>query len=103
MSIEFCKCGGMLIPQGDKVRCRSCNSVIDKKMEPVKMTTKQEKKETIVIENNEPDLPKTDKECPNCFKNVKAFFWMIQTRSSDEPPTQFFKCANCKHVWREYK
>ena len=31
----------------------------------------------------------------------EAYYWLIQTRSADEPPTQFFKCVKCKHTWRD--
>lgn len=102
MEIEFCKCGGMLIPAGvDLLRCRSCNAEVHKRLDN-KITTITKKEDIIVIENNEPDLPKTDKECPKC-KRREAYWWLIQTRSSDEPPTQFFRCVGCRYVWREYK
>ena len=32
----------------------------------------------------------------------KSYFWMMQTRGSDEPETKFYKCEKCKHVWRDY-
>ena len=28
--------------------------------------------------------------------------WMFQTRSADEPTTQFFRCTKCKTTWRNY-
>ena len=101
MQIDFCECGGMLVPDGDKVKCRTCGKLSDKKVD-AKITTKQEKKETLVFENNEPDLPKTEKVCEKCGHR-EAYYWLIQTRSSDEPPTQFFRCTKCRYVWREYK
>ncbi|MBI2578600.1 MAG: transcription factor S [Candidatus Aenigmarchaeota archaeon] len=102
MDIEFCGCGGMLAPAGKGLlRCRSCGKELEKKFHG-KITAKSEKKEIVVIEDNAPDLPTTDKECPKC-KHGKAYWWLIQTRSADEPPTQFFRCIKCRHVWREYK
>ncbi len=93
MDIEFCECGGVLVPVKEGLRrCGSCGRV----------TGESKKEEIVVIENNEPSLPVMDKECPRCYHN-KAYYWLIQTRSSDEPPTQFFRCTECKHVWREYK
>lgn len=39
--------------------------------------------------------------CPKCSHD-EAFFWMLQTRAADEPPTRFYRCAKCGHTWREY-
>jgi transcription factor S len=46
-------------------------------------------------------LPTTKIECPKC-KNDEAFWWFLQTRSGDEPPTQFYRCVKCNHTWRSY-
>lgn len=46
-------------------------------------------------------LPTTKIECPKCGHN-EAFWWFLQTRSGDEPPTQFYRCAKCSHTWRSY-
>ncbi|MDG7036771.1 MAG: transcription factor S [Nitrososphaerota archaeon] len=51
-------------------------------------------------ENVDP-LPTIDIVCPKCG-NKKAYWWMLQTRSADEPPTQFFKCTKCGYTWRQY-
>ncbi|HIG97225.1 MAG TPA: transcription factor S [Candidatus Aenigmarchaeota archaeon] len=99
--MEFCECGGMLIPSGSSSVCRNCGKKTNKKVD-VRITTKKEQENIVVIEDNKPDLPKTNKECKKCKNNV-AYYWLIQTRSADEPPTQFFKCTKCKHTWREYK
>lgn len=39
--------------------------------------------------------------CPKCG-HEEAFFWMMQTRAADEPPTRFYKCTKCGYTWREY-
>ncbi len=39
-------------------------------------------------------------ECQNCG-NKEAYWWMVQTRGADESPTQFFRCPQCNHTWRE--
>ena len=104
MDIEFCDCGGMLIPTGNKARCRSCGKTVEKKID-VRVISKAEKNDIAVVEDNTPDrLPDTLKTCPKCG-NERAYWWLIQTRASDEPPTQFFRCTKekCKHTWREYK
>jgi transcription factor S len=46
-------------------------------------------------------LPTTKIECPKCGHN-EAFWWFLQTRSGDEPPTQFYRCVKCNHTWRSY-
>ncbi len=46
-------------------------------------------------------LPKTRAICPKCGY-TEAYYWLVQTRAADEPPTRFFKCVRCGHVWREY-
>ena len=103
--IEFCgKCGSLMTPVKDGLKCRKCGHEIRKKAE-AKLVSRASKEEMITIDDNAPDhLPITDKECEQCG-NKTAYYWLIQTRSSDEPPTQFFKCTNekCKFVWREYK
>jgi DNA-directed RNA polymerase subunit M len=104
MQVVFCQCGSIMVPEApDRLRCRSCGKSVMSKME-ARMTEKAAHKEIEVIEDDSPDLPKTDKECLKCG-NHEAWYWLIQTRAGDEPPTQFFKCTNerCKHVWREYK
>lgn len=101
MDIDFCECGGMMVPAGSKARCRSCGREINKKIE-AKVVSQAEKKEMLVFENNDPDMPTIEKECEKCGNN-RAFFQVIQTRSSDEPPTRFFRCTKCRHTWREYQ
>ena len=63
-------------------------------------------KETIIVKDGgeaggEP-LPVTKAECKKCG-NTRAFYWMMQTRSADEPSTRFYRCTKCSHTWREYE
>ena len=46
-------------------------------------------------------LPTTKIDCPKCG-NGEAMWWFLQTRSGDEPPTQFYRCVKCNHTWRSY-
>ena len=101
MDIEFCGCGGMMVPAGGKIRCRTCGRTVDRKMD-AKIVTQGKRKDVIVFEDNDPGLPRIEKECEKC-QNSEAFFMVVQTRSSDEPPTRFFRCTRCKHTWREYQ
>ena len=64
-----------------------------------------EKEKTIVITEEERlrGLPVTKEvTCPKCGFH-EAYYWMIQTRAADEPPTRFYKCKRCGYVWREYE
>ncbi len=45
-------------------------------------------------------MPTIKIECPKCG-NYEAYWWMVQTRGSDESPTQFFRCTKCNYTWRE--
>ncbi len=61
-----------------------------------------DKGEGIVDEEAEQKaMPEVKIDCPECG-NKNAYFWEIQTRAGDEPPTKFFKCTKCKHTWRDY-
>ena len=39
--------------------------------------------------------------CYKCRKNTKCCYFSMQTRSSDEPMTNFSTCLECNHNWRE--
>ena len=106
--IEFCgKCGSIMVPikkgKSCYIKCRNCGREVRKEMKNLKIIEeKTPVKGVIVIEKDTTPLPLTDKECPKC-ENKRAYWWLQQTRSADEPPTQFFKCAKCKYTWREYR
>ena len=46
-------------------------------------------------------LPTIEIECEKCGHN-KSVWWTLQTRSADEPTTQFYRCVKCEHTWRNY-
>ena len=104
--MKFCpKCGSLLLPKkenGKKILKCNCGYK-NKKGEKIelkeKFDTSKNKIET--IEEEVEAMPLTDAECPKCG-HKKAYYWMVQTRSSDEAPTKFFKCEKCKKVWRDY-
>ena len=37
--------------------------------------------------------------CPKC-KHRKTTYYSMQTRSADEPMTNFITCLNCQHRWK---
>ena len=37
--------------------------------------------------------------CPKC-KFRKTTYYSMQTRSADEPMTNFITCLNCNHRWK---
>jgi len=57
--------------------------------------------EVVIIENNNMAMPKVKEECKKCH-NREAYWWMLQTRSGDEPATKFYRCTKCSFTWREY-
>jgi len=56
----------------------------------------------VVDEKKSSKYPVVDMECKKCGHG-KAFFWTLQTRSSDESETKFYKCLKCDHTWRAYR
>ena len=101
----FCpKCGSILIvKEVNKKRVLSCSC--GHKSGEADFTLSEEMKkvrEIEVVDRNQGEtLPLTDMECSKC-KHKKAYFWSVQTRSSDEPETRFFRCEKCRHTWRDY-
>jgi len=110
--MEFCpNCGKTLFPKksGASVTlvCKKCGYQKSLDAE-VKVVVKQGKPQqgsgvaAVIVEPSDSPLPTTsDVTCPECGHN-EARWWTVQTRSADEPMTQFFKCVKCGHVWREY-
>lgn len=64
-------------------------------------------KEDLEILNKEkssinPDMATTTQfRCSKCKKNTKCCYYSVQTRSSDEPMTNFITCMECNYNWRE--
>jgi len=104
--VDFCeKCGAIVIgKKGEKVECPACgakqktnfNFSLKEKIKKV------EEKEVLDTTKTVEIHPRTPVECPQCNHN-EAYYWTKQTRSGDEPETQFFKCVECAHQWRDYK
>jgi len=116
--MEFCpNCGMRLILKQDsneeepapKMVCSKCGYTKNMVSEESKRAhtvnkTKHGVQETITVVSEELSkirtMPSTKIMCPKCSNN-EAYWWMVQTRGADESPTQFFRCTNCSHTWRE--
>ncbi len=85
------------------LKCSSCgHTVKNEKMDGYKVVKKAKRDEEItLLEDNISTLPTTRVRCPSC-ENDKAYWWLRQTRSADEPTTRFYRCVKCGKVWREY-
>ena len=111
--MEFCpECGKVLSLSRKEghlaLVCRKCGytkSLEDKQQLVAKASGRKGKTSDVVVitsTSNEKVLPTTtDVICPQCG-NGEAYWWTVQTRSADEPMTQFFRCTKCNHTWREY-
>jgi DNA-directed RNA polymerase subunit M len=103
--MEFCpKCGSLLIPKDGLFECRcGYTKALDQKESEEYNLREQvgRKRDILVIEEEVATMPKAKVECKKCH-NGEAYYWMLQTRSSDEPATKFFRCTKCKYTWREY-
>jgi len=75
----------------------------DRKMILEERIVKDESKKVVVFGKGEEleQLPVTKVGCPKCG-NEEAYWWVQQTRSSDEPPTTFYRCKKCGYTWRSY-
>src|SRR3989338_6753561 len=102
----FCpKCKSIMMPKVDGGKKQFvCGCGYKHAATNVMMTeSSKHKNEGVAVVDEEKSVNViVDVSCPKC-DNARAEYWEIQTRSSDEPPTRFYKCLKCKHTWREYK
>ena len=106
------KCGSLmrLRSKGGKriLYCPKCNYEQEYSGSTLSISrsiTHSEREKLIIIETEQKTrtLPiAKDVICPKCG-NSEAYYWVMQTRRADEPPTRFYKCTKCGHVWREYE
>ncbi len=99
--MRFCpECDVRLKKVDSILKCLKCG-YIENKFNAVKKTTKQNSEFNIVENDEIMSKPTISIQCEKC-DNSKAVWWMIQTRSADEPTTQFYRCTKCSHTWRNY-
>lgn len=101
----FCpKCSALLIPANNGKNSLTCScgytSKGGKSLE-LKEDLKHEESASGVADKQEETLAKVKVECSKCG-HPEALFWTLQTRATDEPETEFFRCCKCKYTWREY-
>ena len=99
----FCpKCGSLMrTRQEGSKKVLACSCGYAKKAEGEMKENVSKSTEIEVADESQTGMDTTEATCPKCHHD-KAYFWMHQTRASDEPETKFFKCVKCKHTWREY-
>ena len=98
--MAFCpKCKALVYP--GRLQCAKCGESLSGNVESRVVRTEAASRERIVLEKKEEARPQQSITCPKCGHD-KAFFHLMQTRRSDEPPTQINECVKCHHSWREY-
>lgn len=109
--MSFCpRCSGTLRPrrEGGKVYlvCTRCGYRVEPRENTLTISSRIQhsaKEKTTIIEENTINLPITrDVICKRCG-HTEAYYWVVQTRAADEPPTRFYKCVKCGYTWREYE
>jgi DNA-directed RNA polymerase subunit M len=103
--MKFCpKCEIKLKKSDSGLQCPKCNYVEGEESKHTKKVEVEEvNSEFNVLAENEGEetLPTIKIECEKCGHD-EAVWWMLQTRSADEPTTQFYRCTKCRYTWRNY-
>ncbi len=104
--MKFCpKCEVRLKKGNSKsvLSCPKCDYTESSSKDTKKGKKEEIKSELNVLAENEgkETLSTIKIDCEKCGNN-EAVWWMLQTRSADEPTTQFYRCIKCSHTWRNY-
>ena len=106
--MNFCpKCDTKMRKASGRLECPKCRHVQDEEARsraaPAASAAAQGSADFNVLEGSEGKeaLPTIEIACESCGHG-EAVWWMLQTRSADEPTTQFYRCTSCGHTWRNY-
>lgn len=102
--MKFCPSCEVKLKKGDSgLQCPKCDYVEGQETKQTKKTIQEQESQFNVLSENETmkALPTIKIECEKCG-NDEAVWWMLQTRSADEPTTQFYRCSKCRYTWRNY-
>ncbi|MFB3152403.1 MAG: transcription factor S [Nitrosopumilaceae archaeon] len=103
--MKFCpKCEVRLKKGNSKsvLSCPKCDYTESSPKETKKGKEEIKSELNVLAENEGKETLSTIKiDCEKCGNN-EAVWWMLQTRSADEPTTQFYRCIKCSHTWRNY-
>lgn len=102
--MKFCpECDTKLRHIDAAMICPRCEYKEDDTSQVVEEQDADEVSEFNVLKDGEgtQTLPTVEINCPKCDHD-QAVWWMLQTRSADEPTTQFYRCMSCSHTWRNY-
>lgn len=103
--MKFCpKCEVKLKKDGQSLQCPKCDYTEGQAAAAGKKAESEERvNEFNVFEGDEGNetLSTIKIDCEKCG-NDEAVWWMLQTRSADEPTTQFYRCTKCSYTWRNY-
>lgn len=102
--MRFCpRCEVKLKKDDSGLQCPKCNYMEGAENKRPENVDEEVESEFNVFAENEGNetLPTIEIECEKCGNN-EAIWWMLQTRSADEPTTQFYRCTKCKYTWRDY-
>lgn len=89
--------------QSTSLSCPKCGYSEIQNKQKEKPGEENTKSDLNILDENEGKeaLPTIKIECEKCG-NDEAVWWMLQTRSADEPTTQFYRCIKCSYTWRNY-
>ncbi|MDI1494797.1 MAG: transcription factor S [Cenarchaeum symbiont of Oopsacas minuta] len=102
--MKFCpKCDIRLKKIDSNFKCSTCGYTENTNGAPKQKEEKSEISDFNILDQDEGKeaLPTIKKDCEKCGHD-EAVWWMLQTRSADEPTTQFYRCVKCSHTWRDY-
>lgn len=103
--MKFCPKCEVKLKKGDSgLQCPKCDYTEGQELKQSKEIPKEKvNREFNVFEGSEGEEshPTITIDCAKCGHD-EAVWWMLQTRSADEPTTQFYRCVKCKYTWRNY-